>query len=586
MALNRSDFRWMCLGLALVATAFGLPARAQDGGVAGAPPNDECRFGIVATNGNTPFSTLGATDTVNGEEIPECFQSAYSDIYHDIYYQYTATCSGELKVNLCDSDYDTKVAVYDGCICPAPSPPLGCNDDSPTGACAPQSELAVPVSQGECYTIRVGGYSGQSGTGVMNLSCGIVVPMGTCCNASGSCLGTISEAACDDAGGIWHQGENCSTFVCPIAPPVNDLCDDCIPLTSGVIYESTTVGASGSDVSCGKNDTKDVWHCWTANCTGRARISTCGSSFDTTLAVYDSCSGDELACNDDGCTAAGQFTRSLVQVDVVAGTTYYIRVAGRNEITGPYKVLVEPCRNACCINGGFSCQVIPTAQCTGGGGVPGSPGSVCAGDGNSNGIDDVCEAGCPAATIASAEPPTGTVDARQPHAMNTPNLRQGIGAPGVPGVTAEPIHIQLNPALAGAESCFSLCETAADPLGPNGIGSVVYHGSGVYQIILNRAIAMGAVTTIEYTGDGSFITYTSHPANANGDSAASPVDILNLIDHLNGVRVPPLTMYQCDFNHSGLCNPSDIITIIDLLNGAGPFNPWNGTPRPTNSTCP
>jgi hypothetical protein len=222
-----------------------------------------------------------------------------------------------------------------------------------------------------------------------------------------------------------------------------------------------------------------------------------------------------------------------------------------------------------------------------GGGTWGGDGTLCAGDTNGNGLNDACEGtACPAATIASAQPPSGTVDARQPHPMNTPNLRQGIGAPGVPGVIAEPIHIQLSPAVAGAEDCFSLCETAADPLGPNGISSVAYLGSGVYRVTLNRAIAMGAVTTIEYTGNGSFVQYTSHPGNANSDSAASPVDIINLIDHLNGIRVPPLTAYQCDFNRSNLCSAADIITLIDLLNGAGPFSTWNGTSRPANTTCP
>ncbi len=588
MVRGRFDRMWACLSLALLVSVFTLPAWAQDGGPAGGPANDDCRNSEpFALDGNTSFSTIGAnTDGVDEFFPEECFTTGHANIDHDIWYRYMATCSGELKVNLCNSDFDTKVSVYDGCECPVTSPPLGCNDDSSVGSCAPQSELTVPVSQGSCYTIRVGGYIAQSGSGVMNLSCNLIIPMGACCNATGSCLGTLSLAACNNANGIWHQGQNCSTFVCPIPPPIGDACGNCVQLSTGVAYESSTFGATGTDVTCSTNDTKDVWHCWTATCTGRARISTCGSGFDTTLAVYNACNGNQLVCNDDGCTSPGQSLNSFVQPDVVAGTTYYIRVAGRNNVTCPYRLLVESCRNACCINGGLSCQTIPTMQCTSGGGTPGAPGSVCEGDNNFNDIDDACEGGCPAATIAGAVPASGTVDARQPHPMNTPDLRQGIRAPGVPGVTAEPIHIQLYPPVPGAEICFSLCETAPDPLGPNGINSVLDLGSGVYRITLNRAIAMGAVTTIEYTGDGSFVQYTSHPANTNSDSAATPVDIIHLIDHLNGVRVPLLTVYQCDFNRSAVCNPTDIITLIDLLNGSGPWNPWNGTFRPSNSTCP
>jgi|CXWL01.1.fsa_nt_gi hypothetical protein len=584
MVRARFDRRWGCLSLALLAYVLVHPAQAQDGGPAVAPPNDECRDSIIVTNGNTNFSTDGATETVDGEEFPLCFESAYADIYHDVYYRYTATCSGELRVDLCNSGFDTKVAVYDGCVCPAPSPPLGCNDD---GACAltGRSRLTVPVTQDSCYTIRVGGYNGSFGSGVMNLACNTIVPMGACCNATQNCIGTLSQTACNDANGTWHQGQNCNTFACPIPPPANDLCENCLQLTTGVSLDNSSLGATGDIQTCSQNDTKDVWHCWTADCTGRVRISTCGSDFDTTLAVYDACGGNQLACNDDGCST--QLFRSQIQLDVVAGTTYKIRVAGRNHVTGPYRILVEPCRNACCINGGFACQVIFDAQCTGGGGEPAGPGTLCQGDGNGNGIDDVCEAGCPAATIAGAEPPSGTVDARQPHPMNSPALRQGIGAPGVPGVTAEPIRIQLGPMVTGARDCFRLCETAIDPvLGANGIGSVLDLGGGLYEITLTHAISMRAVTTIEYTGDGSFVQFISHPANTNGNSAAVPSDILDLIDHLNGVRVPPLTAYQCDFNRSVVCTPADIITLVDLLNGVGLWDEWNGTARPSNTTCP
>ena len=576
----------VCLSIALLA-CVNVPLRAQDGGSAGAPSNDNCRFPITVSNGNTNFSNEGAS--IDGvEEFPTCNKLGYANIHNDIWYRYIATCSGELKVNLCDSDFDTKVAVYDGCVCPAPSPPIGCNDDSPVGLCSPQSELTVPVESGSCYTIRLGGAVGQSGSGVMNLSCNVIIPSGACCNSSGVCTATTSEVNCENAGGNWYQGQNCTSFACPIDPPVNDTCNNAVTLTTGVAYNGTTLGATGSLVTCGTTpDTKDVWHKWTPTCNGRVRINTCGSSFDTTLAVYNSCNGSQLTCNDDGCTVAGESSRSRIEMDVVSGATYYIRVAGNNNATGSYKVLAETCRNACCINGGFSCQNLPQAQCATGGGSFGGDGTLCGGDTNGNGINDACEgAACPAATIANAQPPSGTVDARQPHPMNNPNLRQGIGAPGTAGVLAEPIHIQLSPAVAGAEDCFSLCETVGDPLGPNGISSVVYHGSGVYQITLNRAIAMAAVTTIEYTGNGSFIQYTSHPANTNSDTAAGPVDIIHLIDHLNGIRVPPLTAYQCDFNRSNVCSPADIITLIDLLNGAGPFTVWNGTARPSNSTCP
>ena len=40
-------------------------------------------------------------------------------VHGDIWYTYTATCSGTLIVDVTGSDFDGKVAVYDGTDCPA-----------------------------------------------------------------------------------------------------------------------------------------------------------------------------------------------------------------------------------------------------------------------------------------------------------------------------------------------------------------------------------------------------------------------------------------------------------------------------------
>ena len=107
-----------------------------------------------------------------------------------------------------------------------------------------------------------------------------------------------------------------------------------------------------------------------------------------------------------------------------------------------------------------------------------------------------------------------------------------------------------------------------------------------YQVVLRRPITAGGVTIIRHRGSGGYVSYTSHPANVNGDSAAVPADILDLIDNLNGIIVPPLTMYQCDIVHSNECAPADILGEIDLLNGAGEWDVWNGSPRPASTGCP
>jgi hypothetical protein len=58
----------------------------------------------------------------------------------------------------------------------------------------------------------------------------------------------------------------------------------------------------------------------------------------------------------------------------------------------------------------------------------------------------------------------------------------------------------------------------------------------------------------------------------NGDGITTSVDILRLIDALNGVT--PRPEHATDINRDGITAPSDILRVIDLLNGADAFDPW------------
>lgn len=181
-------------------------------------------------------------------------------------------------------------------------------------------------------------------------------------------------------------------------------------------------------------------------------------------------------------------------------------------------------------------------------------------------------------TVVSSVPASGTIDARQPHLIDNANALLGIGSP------SEPIRITtgLTEALPG---CFTLCETAVFGTQANAIQSVLDLGNGSYDLVLRRPITPFAVTTIAFA-DGSFITVTSHPANVNGDTASSGIDILALIDVLNGVVTPTWGSYSTDIDHSGQTNPADVLRVIDLLNGAGEFDAYAQTTLPVNSTCP
>jgi hypothetical protein len=115
---------------------------------------------------------------------------------------------------------------------------------------------------------------------------------------------------------------------------------------------SSGVGTTGFHIH------NDVWFYFVPNCTGVTTINTCGTGFDTVLAVYSGCpyhtvtqgpsifciydSNLAIACNDDfvGCG----FNNSVVTFYATAGTEYEVRVGafasgvtglGTINVTGP-----------------------------------------------------------------------------------------------------------------------------------------------------------------------------------------------------------------------------------------------------------
>jgi hypothetical protein len=137
------------------------------------PPNNNCDSATPVTEGLTPFDNINAT-TDGPDEPFECAFFGYTQIDSDVWFAYTASINGTVTVGLCDSDYDTKMAVYDiTCAELGTVDPIACNDDAEDPDCAPNilgSRVTFGATQGATYLIRIGGFEGDQGTGTMDIS--------------------------------------------------------------------------------------------------------------------------------------------------------------------------------------------------------------------------------------------------------------------------------------------------------------------------------------------------------------------------------------------------------------------------------
>ena len=144
------------------------------------PVNDDCEESIEIFDGETEFDTTSASTDGEAHSIELCQFDGQT--YNDIWYDYFATCTGDLTVTTCEqlggsAEYDTDIVVYDGCgVClPGDDLVLDCNDDDPVNPCGTvdfHSTVVAPVVSGNCYKIRIGGFKGgDSGTGTALITC-------------------------------------------------------------------------------------------------------------------------------------------------------------------------------------------------------------------------------------------------------------------------------------------------------------------------------------------------------------------------------------------------------------------------------
>jgi len=174
--------------------------------------------------------------------------------------------------------------------------------------------------------------------------------------------------------------------------------------------------------------------------------------------------------------------------------------------------------------------------------------------------------------IVSSVPANNSIDARQPSNID------GSGAFGW-----DSIDITFESSTAGVEAAhFNVTINPADQAAPT-ITKATANGNTV-SLQLDSRIPPGHWTNFTYTGPGDgtgdSVRLGFLPGDVSGDLTSGPLDILRLIDGLNGVPPAFLGVFQCDLDRSTQCGPADILREIDVLNGADGFDVWNGRTLP------
>jgi hypothetical protein len=230
----------------------------------------------------------------------------------DVVYSFTRPQYGTLTIDLCGSDFDTKIYVMS-----AAGQIFDCNDDYYDGGICGLHTSRIDnlwLPPGETYYLVVDGAGGAAGHYEFEMR-----RWGADQPVNGD---TIADA-----------------MIIP-ALPYNDT--------------GTTAGFTDDyDEVCPYigSTAPDVVYAYAATSTEAVDIDLCGSSYDTKLYVYDA-SLNLIACNDDFYPSepCGVYVSKLENVTLNAGTTYYIIIDGYGSASGAYIIDiagVAPCAITC-----------------------------------------------------------------------------------------------------------------------------------------------------------------------------------------------------------------------------------------------
>ena len=262
------------------------------------PANDTCAGAVALTNG-VPFTQDTTLATEIGKPIRDCNNNF---IGHGVWFTLQAYAGQQVTISTCGSSYNgnTDLTVYTN-ACGSLGTPFTCSSGgNPFNCPGNQAGLSFIAPTNLAYYILASGVGGGT-------------------------YGTLKITA--------NQ-----------PPPTNDVCLYAIPMTNGITYMATNIYATsiGDPIpSCVPSFGRGIWYSYAPNVNGFVGVTTCGSSFQTALAVYTGTCGstNEIACSHN----SGAYCNSG-NADVnfygYAGTNYLILVGGVNGTAGTLQIQI------------------------------------------------------------------------------------------------------------------------------------------------------------------------------------------------------------------------------------------------------
>lgn len=138
------------------------------GALPGPPANDLCENAIVVA-GPGPHAFDNAHATESTEIQAACCTFGTCSNGQDVWFRWTAPCTGPARFMTCGSAVDTKIAVYTLPCPPGDDSILACNED----ACGIQSIAHFQAAAGQEFLLCVGTFVGRpGGAGEFEVLCG------------------------------------------------------------------------------------------------------------------------------------------------------------------------------------------------------------------------------------------------------------------------------------------------------------------------------------------------------------------------------------------------------------------------------